>query len=256
MAGLSAATTPTYLPDFSQWQFAPALDRLAAPGPLLQGCERVYIDMGTNVGEKLHQLYQPERFDSRGRLARTYFSGLGIGNESAAKPNRSDICALSFEPVPANVVNPAAVGAASGATTFYLDDSPGGRANNWGSSLLPWQKRMGLNASLEVHTPVVGLPWLLTAHVPKRAKVVAKLDIEGAEYELLPAAHAAICASVDVLHIETHDRFFSKRWRGHRNNFTDDGAASRLQKQLRAMTAEHESGQCRTQWFEMGRFEG
>ena len=274
MSGLSAATTPTYLPDFAQWQSFPALSALALPGPLLRGCERVYVDMGTNIGVKLRHLYEPERFQSR--AVRTYFAGLGFDNETEVKPNRSYVCALSFEPVPSNVAKlrqlvwqlkksgragrhlhqfPAAIGAASGATTFYIDNAPGGRANNWGSSLLSWQTGMGSNASRVVHVPVVGLPWLLTAHVPKRARVVAKMDIEGAEYEVLPAAHAAICAGIDVLYIETHDRFFSKRWKGHRDNFSDDGAVARLRRQLSAMTAEHKSGQCRTQWIELGRFE-
>lgn len=36
----------------------------------------------------------------------------------------------------------------------------------------------------EVQVPVVGLSWLLSTHVPTAAKVLAKMDIEGSEYDV------------------------------------------------------------------------
>ena len=46
-----------------------------------------------------------------------------------------------------------------------------------------------------------------------RARVLAKMDVEGMEYDLIPAAAPLLCKTVDVLMLERHDRFFSERAR-------------------------------------------
>lgn len=186
---------------------------------------------------------------------------------------RAGVCTLSFEPVAANAAKvralvaamkargdagsqlhffAAAIGAANGVATFHLDNMPGGIYNNWGSSLLQWQH--GMESQPNVTVPSVGLKWLLTHHVARKATVVAKMDIEGAEYDVVPAAYAA-CASIDRLLIETHDRFFSPRWKGHRSDMPDGGRVARLRAALSEMERDRQAGKCRTQWSELGSYE-
>ena len=100
-----------------------------------------------------------------------------------------------------------------------------------------------------VDVPVVGLSTLLERHVPAAAKVVAKMDVEGAEYDVVPAALNSICDHVDVLYLEMHHRFFSPKWRGHRSDLTDDGRIARLRDALATMK---KRSQCRTKIVSMG----
>ena len=62
----------------------------------MAACSRIYIDMGTNDGLKLRQLYTPEK-NKYGQLMFADFDA------ATGKRERSDICALAFEPVPRNV---------------------------------------------------------------------------------------------------------------------------------------------------------
>ena len=68
----------------------------------LSGCARVYIDLGTNVGDMLRRVYEPERF--RQGWAQDIF---GRNRSDPSDHNRSDVCALAFEPVPATVARAA-----------------------------------------------------------------------------------------------------------------------------------------------------
>ena len=285
----------------SQWpRSLSALLPANSPHGLVAGCTHVYVDMGTNIGLMLQNLYAPRASANRshGLIGALYALGanstshlLGGGSRDAANrslalrgaPNRSYVCALAFEPVPANARRVrasvkeaverqegaygeaaaggrlrffgAAIGIANGLATFHLDVGAA-RYNHWGSSLLRWQKEMGNRSSgVEVQVPLVGLDWLLTRHVPPAATVVAKMDIEGAEYEVLPAAYAALCSRVDALYVETHDRFFSSRWRGHRPDMADNGRVARLRVALKRMKSDRNAGRCRTHFHEIGRFE-
>ena len=241
---------------------------LRGPSPLLESCERVYLDFGTNIGFKLRELYDPHVARVGTRRPSTFFAPLNL---TANFTSRSDVCALAFEPVPRNVVKcnhvvqtlrrraligphvhffPAAIGTADGTARFYVDDSPNNIANNWGSSLLRWQR--GMENRSRVDVPVVGLSTLLERHVPAAAKVVAKMDVEGAEYDVVPAALNSICAHVDVLYLEMHHRFFSPKWRGHRSDMTDDGRIARLRDALATMKKRSHEGQCRTKIVSMG----
>lgn len=107
---------------WSRWPLLAPL--LPASAPAMDGCDRIYVDMGTNVGAKLEELceprpaaplplrdgrrrppirnvpsgarYEPKRF---ARHQKRYASALGLGADDA---NRSAVCGLSFEPVAAN----------------------------------------------------------------------------------------------------------------------------------------------------------
>lgn len=259
--------------------FAPLLpDRR----PLAAGCSRVYIDLGCNDGLNLRRLFMPAVH----RYGQSLFRELDAA-VAGGQSNRSDICAIGFEPVPANeesirklvaslraggqaraqllAVFPAAVHATNGLATFYLDQngpgSGGAKYHNWGSSLLMWEAGMERRP---LRVPQVGLTYLLERlhgadadAEAARVLTVMKMDIEGAEYDALPAAWRAVCARVDRLFLETHDRFFSERWHGHRAEMgSGEGRVGRLHELLGRMDDERRAGRCRTRWTLLGAREG
>ena len=93
----SFAAIPRRDDNTSLWVDYPDMAPLVGPPDrapsLTRGCKRVYLDMGTNTGLKLAQLFEPEKHPRQQLVYNEYFGNSG---------NRSDVCALSFEPVPAN----------------------------------------------------------------------------------------------------------------------------------------------------------
>ena len=101
----------------------------------------------------------------------------------------------------------------------------------------------------------VSLDWLLRRHVLPAAPrfVVAKLDVEGAEYEAVPPALESLCRSVDVLLLEMHARFFKEKWRGHRPGFsTNLTLVEHLIGLLKGLPKRRRAGSCRTQVKPLG----
>lgn len=182
--------------------------------PLFEGCRLRYLDMGTNMGGRIETLYNPLRSHQRSFISI-------FANES-----RRDVCTVGFEPNPAHhprlqaivrrlraqgirvSVLQAAVAATNGEATFWSDTAFD--KGEWGASLLHWFDGMKPKHSHSV--PTVSLSWFLRRHVidasPRptegTAKLVAKMDIEAAEYEALPAASGELCVGVDMLELEKH----------------------------------------------------
>ena len=63
----------------------------------LDGCEFVYLDMGTNTGVQIRKLFEPDKFPGAAVLPifERYFG-------SAAGRNLSAVCAVGWEPNPAH----------------------------------------------------------------------------------------------------------------------------------------------------------
>ena len=66
--------------------------------------------------------------------------------------------------------------------------------------------------------PVVGLSWLLSTHVPTAAKVLAKMDIEGSEYDVRGHKKSVDLNSVDL---NSADRAYLNRCLGLGLNSVD-----------------------------------
>ena len=81
---------------------------------------------------------------------------------------------------------------------------------------------------------------------PLTATVGMKMDCEGCEYDALPPAIDSLCASVDVLWLERHDRFFSHRWRGHKAGFESEGRVEKLDASSLEIGRRRNQGRCRT----------
>lgn len=87
--------------------------------------------------------------------------------------------------------------------TFYLDvASPQG----WGSSLDPEHESVKHTAAQSnVHVSLVNIMRLLQENTIQSDTVVVKLDIEGAEWDLLPClANSPVASLIDTLYLESH----------------------------------------------------
>ena len=207
---------------------APGGRQLPVPDHLLDNCSKIYLDMGLNNGEKFFVLYEP---DVGYRQRQQPFSAT-FGHTYA---NRQDVCAMGFEPN-GNLtwklqrvrrrferrghrvyIFNAAIAPDSGSRRLYSDsDSQHRVLGTWGKTLVKYDERMAGRSSESVQA--VSLAWLLhTVLLPKpgaaRPRVLAKMDVEGAEYELISFNWPLICQTIDLLVVERHDRFFQEGWR-------------------------------------------
>uniref|UniRef100_A0A7S0JAU2 Methyltransferase FkbM domain-containing protein n=1 Tax=Calcidiscus leptoporus TaxID=127549 RepID=A0A7S0JAU2_9EUKA len=238
---------------------------LLSGAPLFDGCRLRYLDMGTNLGRRIETLYDTRRTHQRSFV--TIFA-----NES-----RHDVCTVGFEPNPSHHhrlqalaeklrkqgarvhVLQAAVAATNGEATFWSD-----RAfdkGEWGASLLHWFDGMLPRYSSTV--PTVSLSWFLRRHVidasphggAGAARLVAKMDIEAAEYEALPAAAEELCVAVDALELEQHYMLLSRMAATKQSLrpggrpldlFTARRMRSQLDLALRRLRERRGRGECKT----------
>jgi len=226
--------------------------------PSIAGCERVYVDIGLNIGDNLRTLYEPSFAATTKKLNRT------LGSLFGSVHARSDVCTIGMEPNPTHARRLAtlqkrlserghrvqifgmAVSNVSGSATYWTDTAAHNIARNgWGSSLLRWAANMDEGHAVQV--PTLTLPMVLQALFPREAPkrlVGLKMDCEGCEYDAMPPAADALCSSVDVMWLERHDRFFNTKWRGHKRGFESNGRVEALDASVRDMG--HRRG-CRTQ---------
>ena len=188
----------------------------------MDGCQRVYLDVGSNVGIQIRKLFEPELYPEA-KVLPIFDSRFGPPEER--KRDRG-LCAVGFEPNPRNeerllelqaayrkqgwkvkIFTQTAVSVTDGTADFYADRAPP-EFNEPGASLLPWRQSVD-----KVTVQTVDLARYINQHVGRRRvdpeqpnKVVMKLDIEGLEHELFPAliVTGAVCNHVDSIFHETH----------------------------------------------------
>ena len=229
------ASVNVTIPDtwFQMRNLDPLLDKEA-----LAECPMTYLDFGSNVGNWVSAL-----FSNRSRIGH-----LNNVFGSFSSRRKRNICAWGFEPNPSHHKQlrsvqaklrrhsphvhffHAAIASSNGEANFWSDNDY--RANEWGSSLLNYTNTMDQKPTAVVQT--IGLSWLLDMHVAAHntRRVVIKMDIEGAEYTVLPNAIESICRTVDVLLLERHDRFFTTRWKAARPGYY---ASLRYKKRLETL---------------------
>lgn len=97
-------------------------------------------------------------------------------------------------------------------TAVYMCDKEGekfnldvGNANGWGSSLNGTHESVA-HTKKEVEVTLVNLMRVLTEHAIPEDTVVVKMDIEGAEWDILPclAASESVLKLIDTLYFENH----------------------------------------------------
>jgi len=197
--------------------------RVASDEPLAKGCSLVYLDIGSNIGVQVRKLFEPHKYPGAGILP--YFDQY-FGNADFRKQpfEKTGLCAFGFEANPrflgrlrtvqdaykaqewrTEFVAPRIISDVDDQNiTFYIDHDQG--VNQWGSSITPWQ---GTGKMAEVTVKTLDLAnWIEKELLPASPKVVlAKMDIEGSEYLVVPrlAGKNFLCENVwDAVNIEWH----------------------------------------------------
>lgn len=185
--------------------------RVATGGSMLQGCNGVYIDLGSNLGVQIRKLFEPERYPGAAVIPifDKYF-----GN------NRSRICAVGFEPNPVHTVRlnalqehyskhcghrvhfftETAVSNYNGNTVLWSDNKPDRQFD--GSSITTDWNNMGLAYKVRV---IDIAEFIKNEVLPYTSNVVMKVDIEGSENYVVPhLLMQGVFCSIDAVFMEMH----------------------------------------------------
>jgi hypothetical protein len=184
-----------------------------------QNCTMFYLDMGTNIGVQIRKLYQPEHYPDAPVLPifDKYFQA---GPERRANPR---LCAIGFELNPSHtqrlktletdynkcgfktkIYTETAVATHDGNTSFWTDNETS--MMEWGASTVrqwPGQTPIQVNA--------INIGKFISENIlPYAQTIVAKLDIEGEELNVLPnlLEHGVLC-KFNFLFLETHERMMN-----------------------------------------------
>jgi len=198
------------------------------------GCKHVFLDVGANLGVHVRMLFEPQHYNESAYL-RLFEEHFGTAAERRRPFNESGICAFGFEGNEkfakvhkeievayakqgwrVKFFTPLAVADASGYATFFVNNEP--ENEDWGSSLIDRRLEAPNKEFHAVLLPKVDFAKWMSINVVGRqlprgrakGKVVMKMDIEGAEYTVMPAMfkEGQFCqnSGVDVMTIETHSR--------------------------------------------------
>jgi len=92
-----------------------------------------------------------------------------------------------------------------GQTSFYLD-TVNGQQDYWGSSMSANHPDVVKSQGQNVTVPTVNINKLIYENTIPDDRVILKMDIEGAEYDILPClAQSPVANLVDALFLEQHD---------------------------------------------------
>lgn len=243
----------------------------ARAGTIADGCDYVYVDVGSNIGVQVRKLFEPELYERA--LVAPYFDRLfGTREVRAERARAGRLCAFGFEPTPTLQPRLVALEAAyramgwrvtfftrTAATVrdgpvpfFYYDGAGETEALDMGSSLISRGAKQG-------HEPTrttvrgVDLGRFLVDVIGRRARssgaggggaVAMKVDIEGEEARLVPdlMRKDAFC-DVDYVFIEYHANIFLGANRS---------AYARTMADFEArVDADRRARRCRSQLFSM-----
>jgi hypothetical protein len=170
--------------------------------PLAAGCKLVYLDIGSNVGVQVRKLFEPHKYPEA-KILRHFDKYFGNADVRKQPSGKTGLCAFGFEANPSlerrlrtiqdaykaqqwrvTFVAPRIVSDVDDQNvTFYVDSNK--VYNEWGSSITPWRGTDNMTA-VTVKT-LDFASWFEKEIVPANPKVVlAKMDIEGSEYLVLP----------------------------------------------------------------------
>jgi len=196
----------------------------------LDGCKSLYLDLGSNRGGNIRALYQESSFGPGRKTAlkkgyKKFMAELGDAADRAKPFNESGLCAIAFEGNPAfrdqhlaietaynaygwkmQFMSPAIVLDKEGSMTFWTEAGEGTAA---GSSIVHRKDKKHVPHTV----PAVNFPQLVEDYiVPARKKelkkVIMHMDVESAEYLILPklAEGEGLCqeSGIDEIIIEWH----------------------------------------------------
>lgn len=205
------------------------------------GCTRIFIDLGSNLGVQVRKFFEPELFNRNiSKVLRIFDEFFG-----SERKNQRDNCVFAFEPNPKHtsrllemesayqsmgyrfVFFPIAVSTENASVTLLR---PANNQIDAGATLIKNDidlkdkklQHVTRKSGTTVRTVTVDFVQFLKHHVlerqllpgttPDESRVLIKMDIEGEEYNLLPAliSSGLLCQAVDQLLIEWHLR--NARW--------------------------------------------
>ena len=188
-------------------------DDVAKPVALLQGCDMVYVDVGTNIGVQIRKLYEPALYPGAAVIP-IFDQVFGI--------NRSSVCAVGFEMNPAHtkrlkalqehytktcghrvhIFTETAASVRNESVQFWSDNAP---ENYEGGASIEYNWNIIKGAWSSIVQAVDLADFLIREVFPHASKVAMKLDIEGTESRVLPRLllKGALC-NIDTVFIEVH----------------------------------------------------
>ena len=210
---------------------------------LADGCYHVFLDLGANIGVHGRFLFEPTQYPNATTAQRIFRQEWGDERD-----NR-DICVFAFEPNPSQHAKIQAKADAYAALGWRYTLVPHGVSDEdsvihfyrrgdearseWGFNALNSKIKNGKKDAIKVEVPVIRLSSWIAQHVQDRVlpttvygnyqhipnkdgivggpKVVAKMDIEGMEFRVLPDLlySGVFCRNLDFVFGEMHGH---KRW--------------------------------------------
>ena len=160
--------------------------------PRAYPCPNAFLDLGTNRGDSILKFLEPE---NHGGVLASFFKEM--------KWNPKEFCVFGFEGNPhfnatleelehkhaheaklLKIFRQTVVVAEDGPVTFYLDTvNPG--AHFWGSSVLEHHVDVEKSGKVKIIAKGINLGKFVEEHVDPKGVVMVKMDIEGAEYQLM-----------------------------------------------------------------------
>jgi len=224
------------------------LQRMSRRSVLADGCTKVYLDVGSNIGVQVRKLFQPELYKEAPILP-IFDIFFGSSDERTLPSAKSGLCAFGFEANPEHAQRlreleaayvargwrvkffvPRAVTDSEGDNvTFYTNAKESD--HNWGGSMTYESRIRGQPASRAFNVTSLDLATFLEQEVMTRVlfpgvttdrAVMMKMDIEGSEFAVLPKLlqRNLLCAGVvDALTVEWHARY-------HKSGVRSVGAAA------------------------------
>jgi hypothetical protein len=193
-------------------------------------CKHLYIDMGSNIGVQMRKVYQPSGYPGA-KVEPTFSRFFGSNN------NRKDVCTIGFEAnlhhtsrllelqynyrnasYPCVIFTETAVSNKIGTVEFFLDPLAKPEKHEWGATAVACNERVKACPDAKNRASALAIDmnqflhnvyslWTSTSSYAstKDHKIVAKMDIEGSEFNVLPhmMLHGSICF-IDFLIIEFH----------------------------------------------------
>jgi hypothetical protein len=207
-------------------------DKIKAARELLQSgkCNHVYLDMGTNVGVQIRKLYQPLSY-TKSYVWPPIWNSF-FGKYDIITNNRSDVCAFGFEPNPLHnkilnktenfyqkhgfnviIFRETAISTSYGNASFIRDFSSDPKNLEFGGTMFDYGQGNSSQikqSSYDVFT--LDIARFLGIEIAKRkgqtsnSRTIAKMDIEGGEYTVLPTmlTQSDSLCSIAYIGIEWH----------------------------------------------------
>lgn len=194
-----------------------------------RACEQVFLDVGSNIGNHVRFLFEPEQFP-RAEYPKLFSQYL---RPVASKHT----CAVGFEANPAHwhwLDRLADAYTNKGWPTRFIHKAVSDRTgfvkfygkgdvlhNEWGFSV----KKFNESKLVPQLIPTVDLAGWMRAYIRPEQTVVMKMDIEGSEYAVLShvllQAGRVLCASVRLLTLEYHPYAAPDAFRKHSERFPE-----------------------------------